>query len=66
MNERTSPPTEKNSNASSFHNGTVAVPIPTREEKPQVEVFKDGEVVQSIRVSCPCGCSIDLQCQYSD
>lgn len=42
----------------------VQVPIPSRHDSPQVEVLKDGEIVTSIRVSCQCGCTVDIDCQY--
>ena len=43
---------------------TVHVPIPSRTDAPHVEVLKDAEIVTSIRISCSCGCTVDINCQY--
>ena len=44
----------------------VPVPIPSNGDTPDVEVMKDGEVVTSIRMSCPCGRTVDIVCEYDD
>ena len=44
---------------------TVLVPIPKRREEPQIEVLREGDVLKTIRVSCPCGCVVDIDCQYN-
>jgi len=40
------------------------VPIPTRNEEPRIEVLRDGNTVRTIRISCTCGCEVDINCQY--
>ena len=45
---------------------TIAVPIADRGDVAQIEVLKDNDVVRLIRVSCACGNSVDIQCQYSE
>ena len=45
---------------------TVSVPIGDRADVPQVEVLKDDSIVRSIRISCPCGHSVDIRCQYAE
>lgn len=50
-------------------NGSVVggfVRIPVRAEEPRIEVLRDGNVVKTIRVSCPCGCEFDIECNYSE
>lgn len=42
----------------------VQVPVAQRKSEPQIEVLREGEAVRKIRVSCTCGCVIDIDCQY--
>lgn len=42
------------------------VPIPIRGEEPRIEVLRDGEVVRTIRISCSCGCEMDINCEYEE
>lgn len=45
---------------------TIRVPIPNSSDKPRVEVTKHGDVVKTIRLSCTCGCSVDIHCNYNE
>lgn len=45
---------------------TVRIPIASGSEVPRIDVLKDGEIVRAIRISCSCGCSVDIKCEYSD
>ena len=44
---------------------TVKVPIAPHDQEPQIEVVREGEVITVIRVSCPCGRTVDLHCDYT-
>lgn len=40
------------------------VSIPTRNEEPRIDVLKEEGAVRVIRISCSCGCEVDINCQY--
>jgi hypothetical protein len=44
----------------------VPVPVATRDNAPKVDVLKKDGIVQAIRVSCACGSSVDIKCDYSN
>ena len=44
----------------------VAVPVAGNCNEPKVEVLRQDGVVQAIRVSCSCGNTVDIQCDYSE
>lgn len=46
--------------------GKIRVPISSSSAEPRIDVLKDGEIVTVIRVSCPCGQSIDIHCEYAE
>jgi hypothetical protein len=50
-------------------NGPAAVmilPPGARPGAPQIEVVRDGDVIQAIDVTCACGAKIRLRCCYDD
>lgn len=42
----------------------VAVPIPTKSQEPHIELLREGNIIKTIRISCRCGCEVDIECQY--
>lgn len=54
------------STAQAATRNTTYVPIPERRKEPIIEVLRDGNVIRTIRVSCVCGCEIDIDCEYDD
>ena len=45
---------------------TTPVPIPNLDPSPRVELLRQGGIVRTIRVSCVCGCAVDIDCQYPE
>ena len=41
------------------------VVIPSATPSPEVDIVREGEVITSIRVTCVCGCEVELNCEYS-
>ena len=42
-----------------------SVSIPVRAAEPHVEVIRDGNTVNAIRVTCACGFVVDIECDYA-
>lgn len=42
----------------------VSVPRHGSNGEPHVELIRDGEVIQAIDITCPCGQHIRLRCVY--
>ena len=42
----------------------VSVGLSRRVDDFKIELVREGDVVQKIQITCPCGRHIELQCQY--
>ncbi len=53
-------------NAKTARGRTPSATTPCSDETPEITLHKQGDIVDAIEITCPCGRTLILECEYPE